>query len=78
MKCFNDEHVSVRDHACRTTYKLQLRDATIRDLLIQCVEFDLVEKVRYSAVEGKIRSYFFKLKSMDYLYFSTWFIWNDE
>jgi hypothetical protein len=55
LKCFKDDHVSVRDYACRTTYKLQLRDETIRDLLIQCVEFDSVEKVRYSAIEGKIQ-----------------------
>ena len=53
LKCFKDDHVSVRDHACRTTYKLQLRDETIRNLLLECVEFDPIEKVRYSAVEGK-------------------------
>ncbi|CAF4082736.1 unnamed protein product [Rotaria sp. Silwood2] len=52
LKCFKDDHVSVRDHACRTTYKLQLRDETIRNLLIDRVEFDPIEKVRYSAVEA--------------------------
>jgi HEAT repeat protein len=52
LKCFKDDHVSVRDHACRTTYKLQLRDETIRNLLIECIEYDPVEKVRYSAVEA--------------------------
>lgn len=52
LKCFKDDHVSVRDYACRTTYKLQLRDETIRNLLLECIEFDPVEKVRYSAIEG--------------------------
>ena len=52
LKCFKDDHVSVRDHACRTTYKLQLRDETIRNFLLDCIEFDPSEKVRYSAVEG--------------------------
>ncbi|CAF0875266.1 unnamed protein product [Rotaria sordida] len=52
LKCFKDDHVSVRDHACRTTYKLQLRDETIRNLLIDRIEFDPIEKVRYSAVEA--------------------------
>ena len=54
LKCFKDDHVSVRDYACRTTYKLQIRDETIRNLLLECVEFDPVEKVRYSAIEGKL------------------------
>ncbi|CAF4560769.1 unnamed protein product, partial [Rotaria sp. Silwood1] len=52
LKCFKDTHVSVRDHACRTTYRLQLRDETIRNLLIDRIEFDPIEKVRYSAVEA--------------------------
>ncbi|CAF2194495.1 unnamed protein product [Rotaria magnacalcarata] len=52
LKCFKDDHVSVRDHACRTTYKLQLRDEAIRNLLIDRIEFDPIEKVRYSAVEA--------------------------
>ncbi len=59
LKCFKDDHVSVRDHACRTTYKLQLRDETIRNLLIERVEFDPVEKVRYSAIEGNIGLFVF-------------------
>ncbi|CAF3346644.1 unnamed protein product [Rotaria socialis] len=52
LKCFKDDHVSVRDHACRTTYRLQLRDEAIRNLLIDRIEFDPIEKVRYSAVEA--------------------------
>jgi hypothetical protein len=52
FKCFKDDHVNVRDYACRITYKLQMRDETIRDHLLDCVEFDPIEKVRYSAVEG--------------------------
>ncbi len=77
LKCFKDDHVSVRDHACRTTYKLQLRDETIRNLLIERVEFDPVEKVRYSAIEGNIGFFFIKICFGNRL-FSTWFIWNDE
>jgi hypothetical protein len=53
LKCFKDDHVSVRDHACRTTYRLQLRDEIIRNLLIERIQFDPTDKVRYSAVEGK-------------------------
>ncbi len=79
LKCFKDDHVSVRDHACRTTYKLQLRDETIRNLLIECIEFDAVEKVRYSAIEGR-PMFFENLGSLFFVfvYFSTWFIWNDK
>ncbi|CAF4895385.1 unnamed protein product, partial [Rotaria magnacalcarata] len=32
--------------------KLQLRDEAIRNLLIDRIEFDPIEKVRYSAVEA--------------------------
>jgi hypothetical protein len=53
LNCFKDDRVSVRIRACRTTYKLQLRDEIIRNLLIELIEYDPAEKVRYSAVEGK-------------------------
>ena len=56
FKCFKDDHVSVRDHACRVSYKLQLRDECVRDLLLERIEFDPVAKVRYSAVEGNVLS----------------------
>ena len=52
LKCFKDDRVSVRIRACRTTYKLQIRDETIKNSLIELIEYDPVEKVRYSAVEG--------------------------
>ncbi|UJR26848.1 hypothetical protein I4U23_008160 [Adineta vaga] len=52
MKCFKDDRVTVRIRACRTTYKLQIRDETIRDLLVELIEYDPVEKVRYAAVEA--------------------------
>jgi hypothetical protein len=62
LKCFKDDRVSVRIRACRTTYKLQLRDEIIRNLLIELIEYDPAEKVRYSAVEGK--SFLLLLKSV--------------
>ncbi|CAF0775110.1 unnamed protein product [Didymodactylos carnosus] len=52
MNCFKDEHVSVRDYACRTTYKIQLRDENIRNLLVEVANYDSIEKVRYSAIEA--------------------------
>ena len=52
MKCFKDDRVTVRIRACRTTYKLQMRDEAIRDLLVELIEYDPIEKVRYAAVEG--------------------------
>ncbi|CAF0885287.1 unnamed protein product [Adineta steineri] len=52
LKCFKDDRVSVRIRACRTTYKLQAREENIRDLLIELIEYDPIEKVRYAAVEA--------------------------
>lgn len=57
FRCFKDDHVSVRDYACRVSYKLQLRDECIRDLLLERIEFDPVGKVRFSAVEGNVFFY---------------------
>jgi hypothetical protein len=52
LKCFKDERVTVRVRACHTTYKLQMRSETIRDLLVELIQYDPIEKVRYAAVEG--------------------------
>ncbi|CAF0781907.1 unnamed protein product [Adineta ricciae] len=52
MKCFKDDRVTVRIRACRTTYKIQMRDEAIRDLLVELIEYDPIEKVRYAAVEA--------------------------
>lgn len=66
FKCFKDDRVTVRIRACRTTYKLQIRDETIRNLLIELIEYDPIEKVRYAAVEGK--DYFYLLDNLYELY----------
>jgi hypothetical protein len=57
LECFYDDYITVRELACRTAQRLQLKDEQIVTTLLELAQFDQIPKIKAVAIQCKYFDY---------------------
>lgn len=73
LKCFKDDYISVRELACVSAQKLQIKDENIVSMLLDLAQFDQIPKVKACAIQCRLFRLFNLIFYSKLIVFSSFF-----